>query len=64
MPPSTVVEVLPSGRHHFGWYSWFKEGGDHIAEAPAWLLDRLERGGGNGEATSPEEWLDARNRRS
>jgi hypothetical protein len=47
-PPSTV-----DGRA----YSWSVDSGDRIAEAPDWLLDLLDRGGGNGQATPPEEWL-------
>jgi hypothetical protein len=46
-PPSVV-----GGRQ----YTWSVDSGDHIAEAPAWMLDRLDRGGGNGHATPPEEW--------
>jgi hypothetical protein len=45
-PPSTV-----NGRH----YTWSVDSGDRIAEAPPWLLDRLDQAG-NGNATPPEEW--------
>ena len=46
-PPSVV-----SGRA----YTWSVDSGDRIAEAPGWLLDRLDRAGTNGQATPPEEW--------
>jgi hypothetical protein len=36
-------------------YAWSVDSGDRIAEAPAWLLDRLDHSG-NGHATPPEEW--------
>jgi Bifunctional DNA primase/polymerase, N-terminal/Primase C terminal 1 (PriCT-1) len=45
-PPSTV-----NGRP----YTWSVDSGDRIAEAPPWLLDRLDHAG-NGNATPPEEW--------
>jgi Bifunctional DNA primase/polymerase, N-terminal/Primase C terminal 1 (PriCT-1) len=48
-PPSAV-----NGRH----YTWSVDSGDRIAEAPGWLLNLLDRGGGNGHAASPEEWLE------
>jgi hypothetical protein len=47
-PPSTV-----GGRP----YSWSVDSGDRIATAPDWLLELLAKGGGNGKATDPEEWL-------
>jgi hypothetical protein len=40
-----------NGRH----YTWSVDSGDRIAEAPPWLLDRLDHAG-NGNATPPEEW--------
>jgi hypothetical protein len=46
-PPSVV-----NGRA----YTWSVDSGDRISEAPAWLLDRLERAGTNGQATPPDEW--------
>jgi hypothetical protein len=48
-PPS----VHPSGRI----YTWSVDSAGAIAEAPAWLLDKIcERANGNGEATPPAEW--------
>jgi Bifunctional DNA primase/polymerase, N-terminal/Primase C terminal 1 (PriCT-1) len=38
-------------------YTWAVDSADRFAEAPGWLLDLLARGGGNGQATPPEEWL-------
>jgi hypothetical protein len=46
-PPSAF-----NGRH----YTWSVDSGDRIAQAPAWLLDLLDRHGPNGQATPPEEW--------
>jgi hypothetical protein len=46
-PPSVV-----NGRA----YTWSVDSGGRLAEAPAWLLDMLDMGGGNGKATSPEVW--------
>jgi Bifunctional DNA primase/polymerase, N-terminal/Primase C terminal 1 (PriCT-1) len=46
-PPSVV-----NGRS----YTWSVDSGDRIAEAPGWLLGLLERSGGNGAPTPPEEW--------
>lgn len=46
-PPSVV-----SGRD----YTWSVDSGDRLAEAPGWLLDRLDRADTNGQATPPEEW--------
>jgi hypothetical protein len=39
-------------------YAWSANGAKRFAEAPDWLLDLLARGGGNGNATPPEEWLE------
>ena len=39
-------------------YTWSESSGKRFAEAPGWILDRLARGGGNGNATPPEEWLE------
>jgi hypothetical protein len=57
VPPSTVVWRAPDGHRHYGRYRWSPDGADQIAEAPDHLLDRLDRGGGDGRATPPEEWL-------
>ena len=46
-PPSTVA-----GRP----YTWSVNSGDRIAEAPGWLLDRLDHAGTSGHVTPPEEW--------
>jgi hypothetical protein len=46
-PPSTVGGRL---------YRWSIDSADHISPAPAWLLDLLHQGGGNGHATPREEW--------
>jgi hypothetical protein len=46
-PPSAV-----NGRA----YTWSVDSDDRIAEAPAWLLDQLERAGPKNRATTPEEW--------
>jgi Bifunctional DNA primase/polymerase, N-terminal/Primase C terminal 1 (PriCT-1) len=48
-PPSTIF-----GRP----YAWSSLSGQRFAAAPDWLLGRLAQGGGNGEATPPEEWLE------
>jgi Bifunctional DNA primase/polymerase, N-terminal/Primase C terminal 1 (PriCT-1)/Histidine kinase-, DNA gyrase B-, and HSP90-like ATPase len=37
-------------------YSWSVDSADRFATAPAWLLERLAQGGGNGKATPPETW--------
>jgi hypothetical protein len=37
-------------------YAWSVDSGDRIAEAPGWLLDLLDIGGGNGNATPPGAW--------
>jgi hypothetical protein len=55
-PPSTVVQILPDGRRHYGFYRWSPDSVDQIAEAPEWLLDRLDAPG-NGTATDPREWM-------
>jgi Bifunctional DNA primase/polymerase, N-terminal/Primase C terminal 1 (PriCT-1) len=46
-PPSTLSDKP---------YVWSVDSADRIAEAPAWLLDQLERTGPKGRATTPEEW--------
>jgi hypothetical protein len=48
-PPSTIF-----GRP----YAWAPSNTKRFAVAPDWILERLGRSGsGNGQATSPEEWL-------
>jgi hypothetical protein len=58
VPPSTVL--IEPGEHHRHWrlgvYRWSADSTDYLAEAPPWLLDRLDRPG-NGELTDPAEWL-------
>jgi Bifunctional DNA primase/polymerase, N-terminal/Primase C terminal 1 (PriCT-1) len=49
--------LVPPSRIGGRAYSWSIDSCDHIAMAPAWLLDILERGGGNGKVTPPDEWL-------
>jgi Bifunctional DNA primase/polymerase, N-terminal/Primase C terminal 1 (PriCT-1) len=39
-------------------YTWSANGARRFAEAPGWLLDLLARGGGNGNATPPDEWIE------
>jgi hypothetical protein len=41
-------------------YTWATSTGHRFATAPDWLLERLGRGsgGGNGQATPPEQWLE------
>jgi Bifunctional DNA primase/polymerase, N-terminal/Primase C terminal 1 (PriCT-1) len=46
-PPSVV-----NGRA----YCWSVDSCDRIGWAPAWLLDKLAQGGGDGRATPPEVW--------
>jgi hypothetical protein len=48
--------LVPPSKVGLRSYEWSVDSGDRIAMAPAWLLDILERGGGNGNATSPEVW--------
>jgi hypothetical protein len=38
-------------------YEWSVDCNNQIAVAPSWLLDRLDRGGGDGKATPAAEWL-------
>jgi hypothetical protein len=47
-PPS----IHPSGRA----YAWSVDSASLIADAPDWLLARITKGNGNGEATPPEVW--------
>jgi Bifunctional DNA primase/polymerase, N-terminal/Primase C terminal 1 (PriCT-1) len=49
--------VVPPSRIGMRPYAWSVDSGDRIAMAPDWLLDLLEKEGGNGRATPPEEWL-------
>jgi hypothetical protein len=56
-PPSLVTGERASGRRYVGEYRWHPDSANSIATAPAWLLDALERAGGNGR-TDPDEWLE------
>lgn len=49
--------VAPPSRIGSRSYTWSVDCSDRIAEAPAWPLELLARGGGQGQATPPEEWL-------